>query len=84
VTKAQEHVAQGLCSACNEPVEPGHSYCKRHLEENKRLARISKEKRLAQGRCKTCGRPLMDYDGVNKHCMLCSGNTKKEGSFTWN
>jgi len=85
----KSHREKGLCLFCSNKAEPFSAYCKEHREthrisslkykwaniyEIRKKDRKLKEKRILEGKCSHCGKPL-DKGWTNRICANCSSNT---------
>ena len=72
------HVLQGLCPVCPNPVLPGHHRCAEHLKLQRQYREKEIQLRRLEHRWVTCGCPLDDeIDGANIVCFNCSTNSFK-------
>ena len=83
--------ADGICVDCSQPAEPDRVRCSKCLFSNNKAAkkystlhpdryiiinRNKKQKRIMEGRCRTCGRPLDPDADAEFECCNCSTRIK--------
>lgn len=78
--KYRKAKALGLCTQCGKPNPTSHVRCKECHEKDNRRSLNAKKKRVEQGRCKECGRPMPDMK-LGFTVMYCNVCTER---FSWN
>lgn len=59
------------CKDCKEPAKPGYVRCEKHvLQDNKKTLK-QKQKRILEGRCRSCGGPLHKMGKDTVTCVNC-------------
>lgn len=65
------YLSRGLCPKCNgrRRLAPGRRSCEVCAKENREIKRRTHERRIAEGLCTQCGKPLDDR--AHKTCEAC-------------
>lgn len=55
----EERKRLGLCKFCGAPIAKGSTvYCEKHLAKYREYERKYQQRKLEEGRCRSCGKPI--------------------------
>lgn len=74
----KKRLAAGICPRCDLPCELGKTMCVDHLDKEAQRVRQSRDKKLGDGACGTCGvNPLVKGRGQCETCLISKRTSMK-------